>query len=98
MKYLVTTPDPGASTDLLNGYILSPLSTAALANNPAAIKESGLLVFVHDVIADTTIDPFLNSQSYPSNLNLCTFPIFSFFYPNPLNPTLAGKISLNSFF
>jgi hypothetical protein len=74
------------------------LSTAALAIKPAATRESGLLVFVHDVIADTTIEPFLNSHSCPSNLNLCTFPTFSGSNPNPLNPAGLVKISLNSFF
>lgn len=55
-------------------------------------------MFVQEVIADTTMDPFLNSQSYPSNLNLWVFPTLSYSNPNPLNPAGLVKISLNSFF
>jgi len=72
--------------------------TAFLAIKPAATKESGLLVFVQEVIADTIIAPLEISHSYPSYVNLCLSPSFSFGTPNPLNPDLAGKISANSFF
>jgi len=48
---------------LLYGETFNPFSTALLANKPAETKESGLLVLVHEVIADTTIDPFFNSHS-----------------------------------
>lgn len=57
--------------------MVSPFSTAALAINPAATKESGFDVFVHEVIAETTIDPFFKVHSYPSNMNLCSFPTLS---------------------
>jgi hypothetical protein len=66
----VTTPEPGARTVLLYGLTFKPFSTAFLAIKPAATKESGLEVLVQEVIADTTIDPFLSSCSYPSILNL----------------------------
>lgn len=55
-------------------------------------------MFVQEVIADTTMDPFLNSHSFPSNLNLCVFPTNFSSIPNPLNPAGLVKISLNSFF
>jgi hypothetical protein len=53
---------------------------------------------VQEVIADTTIDPFLNSHSFPSNLNGWVTPTFFSSIPNPLNPAGLVKISLNSFF
>ena len=49
-------------------------------------------------MAETTIVPFLNSNYSPSNSNFYEVPTFSFGSPKPLNPALAVKISLNSFF
>lgn len=63
----MTTPDPGARTVLILGLTLKPFSQAAFANKPAATNESGLEVLVQEVMAATTIDPFLSSYSDPSN-------------------------------
>lgn len=60
MKYSVTTLEPGDKVVLINGLIVNPFSTAFLATSPAAIKESGLEVLVHEVIAVNTTSPCLS--------------------------------------
>jgi hypothetical protein len=64
-----------------------PFSIAFLAMSPAASITSGLDVFVQDVIAAITTDPFLSSFS-PSD-NLIVYLAFSGVKPNPLKPTFA---------
>ncbi len=91
LRYSVTTPDPGDKLVLINEFILIPFSTAFLATRPAAIKESGLEVFVQDVMAAKTTEPFLSVCYSPFTLNLVSaFNLFSGI-PKPLKPTLFGK-------
>ena len=59
IKYFETTPEPGAKIVLMNGSTFKPFSIAFLAKIPAATNESGLEVLVQEVIAATTIEPYL---------------------------------------
>ena len=47
------------------GLIVSPASTAFLAKRPAANITPGLDVFVHDVIAAITTEPWVSLYCYP---------------------------------
>lgn len=49
---------------------------------------SGFDVFVQEVIAAKTIEPWLRACSYPLYLKLCLRFAFSAGIPKPLNPTL----------
>jgi hypothetical protein len=71
---------------------------AFLATKPAAIIESGLDVFVQEVMAANTTDPCFNVSYFPLKINFCS--IFTFYAgtPNPLNPTLFGTQLEKSFF
>ena len=53
--------DPGASDDLTHGLRWSPTSTARFATRPAATITCGFEVFVHDVIAAITTEPWSSS-------------------------------------
>lgn len=64
-RYSVATPDPGDKLVLINGLTFIPFSTAFLATNPAATKASGLDVFVQEVIAANTTEPFLRAYFSP---------------------------------
>ena len=55
---------------LPKAFVLSPSSTAFLANNPAPIKTFGFDVFVQDVMAAINIDPSIISYSDPSILEI----------------------------
>src|ERR1700733_8825121 len=54
----MTTLEPGASVVFTHGLRSSPASTAFLATSAAPIMTDGLDVFVHDVIAAITTDPW----------------------------------------
>lgn len=73
------------------GEILIPFYIAFFATRPAATIESGFDVFVQEVMAAKTTEPFLIWHSSPLTLNLCW--VFNLFYgtPKPLNPILLGK-------
>lgn len=62
-KYLVTTPLPGDREVLIYGLTERPLATAFLARIPAANITSGFEVFVHEVIAAMTTEPYESSYS-----------------------------------
>lgn len=62
----MTTLDPGLRVVLMYGLTESPFSTAFLANNPAAINESGLEVLVQEVIAEITMSPCFRVYFFPS--------------------------------
>jgi len=94
----VTTPEPGESEVLTEGWIFNPFSTAFFATNPAAIIASGLEVLVHEVIAAKTTDPCLKVCYFPSMVNLCYILALLGSTPKPLNPTLLGTQSVKSFF
>lgn len=55
----MTTLDPGDSVVLIYGRTFNPFSTAFFASKPAANNDSGLDVFVQEVIAVRTISPCL---------------------------------------
>src|SRR3954454_20613282 len=65
--YSVTTFDPGAGLDFPHGFRRSPRSTAFFAIRPAPIITCGFDVFVHDVIAAITTDPWSSSNCSPSS-------------------------------
>ena len=55
-----------------------PRSAAFLQRRAAANITPGLEVFVHDVMAAITTDPWVSSNSYPLNANLVeSFRLFS---------------------
>jgi hypothetical protein len=54
----VTTREPGASDDFTHGFRCNPSSTAFFATRPAAIITAGFDVFVHEVIAAITTEPW----------------------------------------
>lgn len=64
---------------------------AFLATRPAAIITPGLEVFVQEVIAANTTEPFLMLWSAPTLLIETTCLAFSGVSPNPLKPTLAVR-------
>ena len=63
----MTTLEPGASVVFTHGLRSSPASTAFLATRAAPIMTDGLDVFVHDVIAAITTDPWSTDVVVPSS-------------------------------
>src|ERR1700728_4502990 len=63
----MTTLEPGASVVFTHGLRSSPASTAFLATSAAPIMTDGLDVFVHDVIAAMTTDPWSTDVVVPSS-------------------------------
>src|ERR1700733_2337631 len=63
----MTTLEPGASVVFPHGLRSSPASTAFLATRAAPIMTDGLDVFVHDVIAAITTDPWSTDVVVPSS-------------------------------
>src|ERR1700689_1346404 len=63
----MTTLEPGASVVFTHGLRSSPASTAFLATSAAPIMTDGLDVFVHDVIAAITTDPWSTDVVVPSS-------------------------------
>ena len=63
VKYSVTTPLPGERLVLMYGLTLRPRSNAFFASKPAANITDGLLVFVHEVMAAMTTEPWPNVYS-----------------------------------
>jgi hypothetical protein len=60
-RYSVTTVEPGYKLVFIYAFGFIPLYAAFLASNPAAIIASGFEVFVQEVIAAKTIEPFFNA-------------------------------------
>ena len=63
----MTTLEPGASVVLTQGLRARPLSTAFLASSAAPTMTEGLDVFVQEVIAAMTTEPWSTSVSVPSS-------------------------------
>src|SRR5579875_1083626 len=63
----MTTFDPGASEVFTHGLRVSPRSTAFLASSAAPTMTEGLDVFVHEVIAAITTEPWSTEVSGPSS-------------------------------
>lgn len=61
-RYLETAWEPGDKDVLIYGRILIPLSWAFLHNNAELSITPGFDVFVHEVIAAITTDPWLSSK------------------------------------
>ena len=57
--------EPGAKDVFTQGLALSPLATAFLASNPAAIITDGLEVLVHEVIDAILTCPLSIEKSFP---------------------------------
>src|SRR6202030_742789 len=63
----MTTLEPGASEVFTHGLRLRPLSTAFLASSAAPTMTEGLDVFVQEVIAAITTEPWSTLVSVPSS-------------------------------
>src|SRR5579859_8078314 len=63
----MTTLEPGASEVFTQGLRLRPRSTAFLASNAAPTMTDGLEVFVQEVIAAITTEPWSTSVRVPSS-------------------------------
>src|ERR1700731_1721548 len=63
----MTTLEPGASVVFTQGLRDRPLSTAFLATSAAPTMTEGLEVFVHEVMAAITTDPWSTSVVVPSS-------------------------------
>src|SRR5215469_7072743 len=63
----MTTLDPGASVVFTHGLRVSPASTAFLASSAAPTITNGLDVFVQEVIAAITTDPWSTLVWVPSS-------------------------------
>src|SRR5215475_1465766 len=63
----MTTLDPGASVVFTHGLRISPRSTAFFASRAAPTITDGLDVFVHEVIAAMTTEPWSTSVRVPSS-------------------------------
>src|SRR5258705_9413067 len=63
----MTTLGPGASVVFTQGRLLSPCSTAFFASSAAATITEGLDVFVQEVIAAITTEPWSTSVRVPSS-------------------------------
>src|SRR6476646_3841617 len=63
----MTTLEPGASVVFTHGLRASPASTAFLASSAAPTITDGLDVFVQDVIAAITTEPWSIVTSVPSS-------------------------------
>lgn len=57
----MTTVEPNYKLVLIYGFGFNPLSAALLASKPAAIIASWLEVFVQEVIAANTTEPFFKT-------------------------------------
>ena len=66
-KYSVTTFEPGARLDFTHGRRSRPRSTAFFARRPAATITNGFDVFVHEVIAAITTEPWSSRTTWPSS-------------------------------
>src|SRR5262249_27933538 len=63
----MTTLEPGASVVFTHGLRVRPASTALRASNAAPTMTNGLDVFVHEVIAAITTEPWSTDVSVPSS-------------------------------
>src|SRR6202034_2272289 len=63
----MTTLEPGARLVFTHGLLSSPASTAFLATSAAPTMTEGLDVFVHEVMAAMTTDPWSTSVVVPSS-------------------------------
>src|SRR5215472_11558255 len=67
----MTTLEPGASVVFTHGLRASPASTAFLASSAAPTMTEGLEVFVHEVMAAITTDPWSTDVRVPSSRVTC---------------------------
>eukprot|EP00732_Lithocolla_globosa_P001974 Lithocolla_globosa_v1_NODE_1144_length_2839_cov_59.750449.p5 type:complete len:130 gc:universal NODE_1144_length_2839_cov_59.750449:1402-1791(+) len=77
---------------------LNPASQAFCASNPAPSRTSGLEVFVQEVMAEMTTEPWLMVYSLPSYSNLASDLSLSSAIPKPLKPIFSVKHLLKSSF
>src|SRR5215471_13745044 len=63
----MTTLDPGASVVLTHGLRVRPASTALRASSAAPTITNGFEVFVHEVIAAITTEPWSTLVAVPSS-------------------------------
>ena len=63
----MTTLEPGASVVFTHGLRSSPASTAFLASSAAPTITDGLEVFVHEVMAAITTEPWSTEVFVPSS-------------------------------
>src|SRR5580658_476922 len=70
----MTTFDPGASEVFTHGLRFRPRSTAFLASRAAATMTEGFDVFVQEVIAAITTDPWSTAVAVPSSSVIWTGP------------------------
>ena len=63
----MTTLEPGASVVFTQGLRARPASTAFLASRAAPTMTEGFDVFVHDVMAAMTTDPWSTDVRVPSS-------------------------------
>ena len=82
----------------MKGLILIPLLCALRQSKAAANITPGFDVFVHEVMAAITTDPWFISHSAPLKLNLAVSPKLLGLSPNPLKPTALVKDEFQSFF
>src|SRR5271166_4552531 len=87
----MTTLEPGASEVFTQGLRLRPFSTAFLASSAAPTITEGLEVFVQEVIAAITTEPWSTLVSVPSSR--VTWTGFDGLVPSPAaTGSEAGKV------
>src|SRR5215470_9602742 len=82
----MTTFEPGASVVLTHGLRSRPASTAFFASRAAPIITDGFDVFVHDVIAAMTTEPWSIDVVVPSSRVTCA--------GRDVRPPLLGRCPL----